>query len=50
LIQDSKLLEVARQCAMRIIKENPRLVGEEWYKVRENLSKRRSDVALVTVS
>jgi ATP-dependent DNA helicase RecG len=50
LIQDSKLLEVARQCAMRIIEENPRLVGDEWYKVRENLSKRRSDVALVTVS
>ena len=50
LIQDAKLLEVARQSALRIIEENPRLDGAEWAKVRERLSKRRSDVALVTVS
>jgi ATP-dependent DNA helicase RecG len=50
LIQDAKLLEVARQCALRIIEENPQLEGSEWTKVRTRLSKRRSDVALVTVS
>lgn len=50
LVQDSKLLEVARQAAMRIIEEDPKLSGAQWTKVREKLRERRSDVALITVS
>ncbi|MBS1725427.1 MAG: ATP-dependent DNA helicase RecG [Armatimonadetes bacterium] len=50
LVQDSKLLEVARQAAMRIIEDDPTLSGSEWAKVRTKLKQRRSDVALITVS
>ena len=50
LIQDSKLLEIARQAAMRIIEIDPNLNGAEWTKVRHKLKQRRSDVALITVS
>jgi ATP-dependent DNA helicase RecG len=50
LIQDSGLLEIARQCAMRIISDDPKLDGAEWTKVRAKLKQRRSDVALITIS
>jgi ATP-dependent DNA helicase RecG len=50
LIQDSALLEVARQSAMRIIEHDPKLEGSEWRPVREKLKLRRSDVALITIS
>ena len=50
LLQDSKLLEIARQAAMRIIDSDPNLTGAEWTKVRTKIRQRRSDVALITVS
>jgi ATP-dependent DNA helicase RecG len=50
LLLDSKLLEVARQAAMRIIETDPNLNAAEWSKVRLKLRQRRSDVALITVS
>ena len=50
LLQDSKLLEIARQAAMRIIETDPNLSGAEWTKVRTKIRQRRSDVALITVS
>ena len=50
LVQDSKLLEIARQVAMRIVESDPTLAGAEWTKVRGKLRQRRSDVALITVS
>ena len=50
LLQDSKLLETARQAAMRIIEIDPNLNGAEWTKVRQKIRQRRSDVALITVS
>ncbi len=50
LLQDSKLLEVARQAALRIIEKDPNLNGAEWTKVRHRIKQRRSDVALITVS
>lgn len=50
LLQDSKLLETARQAAMRIIEADPNLSGAEWTKVRHKIRQRRSDVALITVS
>ena len=50
LLQDSKLLEIARQAAMRIIETDPNLAGTEWTKVRTKIRQRRSDVALITVS
>jgi ATP-dependent DNA helicase RecG len=50
LIQDSALLEVARQSAMRIIESDPKLDSNQWSKVRAKLRERRSDVALITIS
>ena len=50
LLQDSKLLEIARQAAMRIIETDPNLTGAEWTKVKHKIRQRRSDVALITVS
>ncbi len=50
LVQDSKMLEVARQVAMRIVEKDPALSGSEWAKVRNKLRERRSDFALITVS
>lgn len=50
LIQDSKLLEIARQAAMRIIEQDSLLSSAEWDKVRRKLRERRSDVALITIS
>lgn len=50
LIQDSKLLEVARQCAMKIIENDPKLSGAQWEMVRQKIRARRSEVALITVS
>lgn len=50
LVQDSKLLEIARQVAMRIVGADPKLEGAEWSKVRLKVRGRRSDVALITIS
>jgi ATP-dependent DNA helicase RecG len=50
LVQDSKVLEIARQVAIEIVAKNPSLSGEEWALVKERLSERRAADALISVS
>lgn len=50
LIQDARMLEVARQAAMELIERNPRLEGPEWRLVHGRIAERRSDAAMVTIS
>jgi len=50
LIQDGKMLEHARQVAIREVEANPGLVGAEWAAVRRKLAERRDDLAIITVS
>jgi len=50
LVQDGKLLEVARQAAMRLVERDPRLTSPENKLLLERVSERRSQTAVVTVS
>ncbi len=50
LIQDGKMLEEARQAAIKIIAEHPKLEGEQWDAVRDKLRDQRIEEALITVS
>lgn len=50
LVQDGKMLEVARQAAMETIERNPHLEGPEWEGVLHRVRERRSDLAVMTVS
>jgi ATP-dependent DNA helicase RecG len=50
LVQDGKMLEVARQAAMEVVEQNPRLDGPEWELVLDRVQQRRSDLAVMTVS
>jgi ATP-dependent DNA helicase RecG len=50
LIQDSALLERARQSAMRILDDDHDLAAPEMARVLERVRARRSDEALITVS
>lgn len=50
LVQDSDLLEVARQAAMATLERDPGLTGEEHAGVLARVSERRREEALVTVS
>jgi ATP-dependent DNA helicase RecG len=50
LIQDGRMLEVARQAAIDVIANDPKLAGREWAIVREKVVSRRSEMAVVSVS
>ncbi len=50
LVQDGKLLEVARQAAMRLIESDPFLRLEENAGILEKVQERRSQTAVITVS
>ncbi|AIE87021.1 ATP-dependent DNA helicase RecG [Fimbriimonas ginsengisoli] len=50
LVQDGKMLEVARQAAMEAIERDPALSAPEWAGVLARVQERRSDMAVVTVS
>jgi len=50
LIQDSKMLEVARQAAMKVIELDPSLSASCWSLVRQRLAEGRADEALVSIS
>lgn len=50
LVQDSSLLEVARQSALRIIETDPNLEQPMWKLVKDKVNQKRSDVALITIS
>ncbi|CAN5578155.1 ATP-dependent DNA helicase RecG [soil metagenome] len=50
LVQDGKLLEVARQAAMRIVEDDPRLSRPEHQRMLVEVQRQRKDSAVVTVS
>lgn len=50
LVQDGKLLEVARQAAMRLIDEDPSLHKKEYKGVLEKVLERRQSTAVITIS
>jgi len=50
LVQDGRMLEIARQAAMLVIEADPRLSDPEWAGVLARVQERRSDLAVVTVS
>jgi len=50
LIQDGKLLEVARQAAITTVEENPGLAGPKWSGVLKRTLATRSKESVITVS
>jgi len=50
LVQDGKLLEVARQSAMRLIEDDPGLTRQDHRLLLEKLRERRGQTAVVAVS
>ncbi len=50
LVQDGKLLEVARQAAMKLIEADPHLENPEHQGILRKVQERRSELAVVTVS
>ena len=50
LVQDGKLLEVARQAAMKLIESDPNLEDENHSGILRKVRERRSELAVVTVS
>jgi ATP-dependent DNA helicase RecG len=50
LVQDGRMLEVARQAAIRIVENDPQLSLPEHRLMRERVVLQRSDVAVITVS
>ncbi len=50
LVQDGKMLEVARQAAIELVERDPRLDLEEHALLRERVSERRSQLAVATIS
>lgn len=50
LIQDGRMLEVARQAAIDVVANDPKLAGRDWAIVREKVVSRRSEMAVVSVS
>jgi ATP-dependent DNA helicase RecG len=50
LLQDSKMLEVARTAAIEIVEKDPKLSAPEWSRILAILQEKRQEVAVVTVS
>jgi ATP-dependent DNA helicase RecG len=50
LVQDGKLLEVARQAAMKLIERDPNLCNPEYAGILGKVMERRSQTAVITVS
>jgi ATP-dependent DNA helicase RecG len=50
LVQDGKLLEVAREAAIKIIEKDPQLTDPLHQKMKARVLQQRSDAAVVTVS
>jgi ATP-dependent DNA helicase RecG len=50
LVQDGRMLEVARQAAMEVIERDPMLSSPEWKEVLAKIREVRADGAVVTVS
>jgi len=50
LVQDGRMLEVARQAAMDLVERDPGLDLEEHVLLKDRVSERRSQMAVVTIS
>ncbi len=50
LIQDAKMLEVARQAALAEFKTNPSFAGNEWSRLHERVRESHGDLAIVSIS
>lgn len=50
LVQDARMLEVARQAALRLIEEDPHLEKSENAGILTKVKQKRSDAAIVTIS
>lgn len=50
LIQDSKMLEVARQAAIDLLKADPKLSNRDYSEIKQRAQTHRSDLAAIVVS
>jgi ATP-dependent DNA helicase RecG len=50
LVQDGKMLEVARQAAFELVKVDPTLARSEHAAIMERVRQQRAEAAIVTVS
>ncbi len=50
LVQDGKMLEVARQAAFKVIEGDPKLEAPEHSAILSRVKQKRSDAAIVTIS
>jgi len=50
LIQDVRMLEIARQAALEVVERDPPLSAPEWEAVLELIRQQRSDAAVITIS
>lgn len=50
LVQDGKMLEVARQAALEVVAQNPNLSGTEWDLALSRVMERRSAEAVISIS
>jgi ATP-dependent DNA helicase RecG len=50
LLQDGRMLEVARQAASEVIARDPALAATEWRLVLERVKQKRADAAMITIS
>lgn len=50
LVQDGRMLEQARQAAMKLISKDPRVSGAGWERVLHRVKEKRMDAAMITVS
>lgn len=50
LVQDGRMLEVARQAAMEVVGRDPRLESPEYAAVLDRVRQRRHEMAVITIS
>lgn len=50
LIQDAKILEIAREAAIKVVGRDPKLEAAKWKKVHARIGDRRASEALLTVT
>jgi ATP-dependent DNA helicase RecG len=50
LVLDGKMLEVARQAAIKVVESDPVLSGREWQPVLANVRAAHAEAAIITVS
>ncbi|HEY0868405.1 MAG TPA: ATP-dependent DNA helicase RecG [Fimbriimonas sp.] len=50
LVQDGRMLEVARQAALGIVEKDPTLSAPEWALTLDRIQEKRSETAVITIS